>query len=553
MKIDLIKHSPAGIIGCCFLLLLLISPLPADAAQGTGSASMLPSIDVVAGAFGTWTIRYTAADTFISGTIQVVIPNGWTTPQKVDPFSAGYVSVSSAGVLGSPEMIIAGRVITVRVTALDTNQTVDVVYGDHSGDLGGRAVAQMAAQNGIAFIVKSDSGDDSPLEIASSPTLNVIAEPISKLSFVTPPRTFAADGESAVLRVRTEDSFGNPASVSATQKIHLASSAVSGSFSHLGGLGFVDTDTVTIAAGKDTVSFYYRDAVTGTKTLTVAAVGQTWSSVQQAITVQPGTPFKLSVSPEDTTATAGQFVPYKLTVRDAQNNPSPLSNDQTITLTVESPGNFYTKTNHAVPISQIVVPNGQHTVYLDYRNTRKELLVPYLLFFSDQDGAPPTLQPVTANIRIDNAAFDPASSTIGGSKGTVTANGLDSCQVTVTARDAFGNSFDGGHVALSANPVTGNVLRQPSGVTDGSGRAVGSLRSTKAEQKTVTATVDGVSVAGSLVLSYVPGPFSPSTSSISDDKSTVTANGVDSVKVTVVAKDAQGNAISGAPVGAHSP
>ncbi|MDD4857202.1 MAG: Ig-like domain-containing protein, partial [Candidatus Krumholzibacteria bacterium] len=528
-------------------LVMLVPPFAAFAAAGSGTSSVTPLSDVSAGSSGTWTFRYTAADTFISGTLEIVIPDGWSAPQIADPYSAGYVTVSSSGTLGATPLAIAGRVITVYVTALDTAQTVDVVYGDQSIDAGGRSIAQTAVESAVEFAMSSDPAGETRSPLALSPSLDVVAGSIAKLTFTTPQRTFTADNESAVMRVRAEDEFGNPSSVAGDQSVDLSTSAASGMFSHLGGGDFAETGAVAILAGEDTASFYYRDIVAGDKTITASAGGQSWTDAQQTVTVNAGIPFRLAVSPEDTTAVAGDYVRYRLRVEDEEGNPSALSNSQAISL-LGYPGDFYTTSNHGTPITQITIASGAHTVYVDYRNTNKQMeFPPYVLAFLDDNGVSPTLEAASATIYVDSGPFDPATSEIEVSKSSAIANGADSIAIIVRARDAYYNGV-GGAAVLIASTGSGNTLHQPVGTTSGTGSAEGSIRSTKAEAKTITATLDGVDIVPSSDVTFTAGPFDAGVSSVAVSKATVVANGVDSTVVTVTVSDAQGNPISGSTV-----
>ena len=538
-------RQAARAAGLALAILVLSSAVRAGA--GSGTAAISPFADVAAGAYGTWTVQYTAADTFIAGSLMIVIPDGWAAPQISDPSSAGYVAAaaSAGGTLGAPALTIAGRVITVHIAELDTNQTVDVVYGDQSINAGGRARAQTLAGSDVEFAVSSDPEGAVPSPIVLSPHLDVVAGSIAKLSFITPPRTFAANGESAVIRVRTEDEFGNAAPVVVDQDIDLTSNAGSGRFSHLGGTNFVETSSVTMAAGEDTVSFYYRDAVSGGRTITASAAGQSWTNAQQAATVQPGEPFRLKASPSDTTAIAGDFVGYRLRVEDSAGNPSPLSNDQTISLLGQ--GSFYTTSNHTTAILDIVIPSGAHTIYLHYRNTIKQMVSAYVLAFLDDDEILPTLQSTSTSIFIDNAPFDGVKSEVNANIASAVANGVDSIQVTVYVRDSFWNGVDGSAVTLDVLG-SGNIIRQPTGLTLHNGRAIGSIRSNYAEPKTISARADGLLIGENAPVTFVAGPFSAAVSDVQVDKATVVANGVDSVTVTVLVTDANGNAISGSVV-----
>ncbi|MCX5753214.1 MAG: Ig-like domain-containing protein, partial [Candidatus Krumholzibacteria bacterium] len=543
MKRSALNSMRYGALAAGLGAFMLFAGVPVFAAGGSGTAAISPSSDVSAGGLGTWTIRYTAAEAFSSGTIALAVPDGWSAPQISTPSSAGYVTVSSEGVLGAPALAIAGRTITVSVDTLDAGQTIDIVYGDPSMDVGGRAAAQTGAQSGVEFVVRSDPDGSGDSPIAASPLLDVVAGPVARLSFITSPRTFPADGESAVIRVRTEDQFGNPAAVGGDQDISLSSTAPGGRFSRLGGSSFVETSVVVLASGLDTVSLYYRDTLVGGKTIAATASGQSWTIAQQAVTVDPGTPFRLVVSPSDTTVIAGDYVRYRLGVEDVEGNASPLPNDQEISL-LGQPGDFYVTTDHATPIASIVIANGSDHAFLDYRNIDKEMASPLVLAFLDTNGAPPTLEAASALIYIDNAPLSAVTSGISVNSASAIANAVDTIEIIVRAYDVFYNGIEGAAV-LIASTGSGNLLHQPVGGTSGTGSAVGSIASAKAEGKTLTAKINGIDIAASVDVTFVPGPFDPAVSDVSVDKTSAVANGIDSIAVTALVTDAEGNPIVG--------
>lgn len=91
-------------------------------------------------------------------------------------------------------------------------------------------------------------------------------------------------------------------------------------------------------------------------------------------------------------------------------------------------------------------------------------------------------------------AVDPDASFLTASPGEgALADGWDAVSVVVWVRDAGGEPVAGKTVVLHASG-TGNVLTQPAAKTDAEGRAVGTLATTAAELKTLSAVVD-------------PGPF----------------------------------------------
>ena len=181
MKREVMNSMRRGALAASLGALILIGAGAALAAGGSGAAAINPSSDVAAGGLGTWTIRYTAAEAFSSGTIAVVIPDGWSAPQISASSSAGYVTVSSEGVLGASPLAIAGRTIIVSVDTLDVDQTIDIVYGDASVDVGGRAAAQTGAQSGVVFTVSSHPEGSGRSPIASSPLLDVVAGLVARL------------------------------------------------------------------------------------------------------------------------------------------------------------------------------------------------------------------------------------------------------------------------------------------------------------------------------------------------------------------------------------
>jgi hypothetical protein len=124
----------------------------------------------------------------------------------------------------------------------------------------------------------------------------------------------------------------------------------------------------------------------------------------------------------------------------------------------------------------------------------------------------------------------------------------------VTVRDALGNPIQGASVVLSATPITGNVLTQPVGTTNASGVATGTLSSTEAESKTVSATAQvgaGPIVAITQTAGVTVNPAGPSAaqSSVSAAPGTITAsNGSSASTITVTVKDQFQNLIQGATV-----
>ncbi|HEY6109128.1 MAG TPA: invasin domain 3-containing protein, partial [Gemmatimonadales bacterium] len=137
-----------------------------------------------------------------------------------------------------------------------------------------------------------------------------------------------------------------------------------------------------------------------------------------------------------------------------------------------------------------------------------------------------------------------ALSTVSASPGSITAGGGTST-ITVTAKDANGNAISGATVVLAATG-TGNTLTQPAATTDANGVATGSLASTVAGAKTVSAKINGTSITQTATVTVTPGPVDASQSTLAAAPASVVPGALSTI--TVTAKDANGNPISGATV-----
>ena len=108
------------------------------------------------------------------------------------------------------------------------------------------------------------------------------------------------------------------------------------------------------------------------------------------------------------------------------------------------------------------------------------------------------------------ATQPPAPGVVSATASTVSAApaaipaGTGSSTITVTARDAAGNPVSGATVGLAALG-TGNTLTQPAGATNPGGVATGSLSSTVAETKTISATINGSPITQTANVTVFPG------------------------------------------------
>ncbi len=143
---------------------------------------------------------------------------------------------------------------------------------------------------------------------------------------------------------------------------------------------------------------------------------------------------------------------------------------------------------------------------------------------------------------------DPNQSTIAVAPSEIIAGGA-ATTVTVTARSANGTPLPNVLITLQATG-TGNTLSAP-GMTDNNGVYQGTLSSTKAETKVITATAQlgGVTTAlsGSATVTVSPAAPSASQSTVSGNPVSI-AVGTATSTITVRVKDAFANPIPGATV-----
>ena len=139
---------------------------------------------------------------------------------------------------------------------------------------------------------------------------------------------------------------------------------------------------------------------------------------------------------------------------------------------------------------------------------------------------------------ITAAAPDATASTVSVAQPWVPAG--QATTLTTTLQDFYGNPATGVAVTFAATG-TGNTITQPAAGSGAGGVATGSLLSTKAEAKTVSAVAGGVTLAARPVVNfYAVWPSGPD-STVTADPTTVVADGTTRSTITVTLLDAYGN------------
>ncbi len=149
-----------------------------------------------------------------------------------------------------------------------------------------------------------------------------------------------------------------------------------------------------------------------------------------------------------------------------------------------------------------------------------------------------------------SAAFDVApgapdavASDVAASAGTPTAG--DEVTLTATVRDAYGNAVPDITVTFAATG-TDNTL-SGAATTSTNGVATGTLSSTKAEAKTVTAKAGALALSAQPVVTFEPGAADASGSTLAASPTSAPDDGT-SISLTATVGDRYGNPVEGATV-----
>jgi adhesin/invasin len=498
------------------------------AASGSSNTLTQPVAVTDVNGVATGSVASTVAE---SKTISATINGIGIVQTAIVAVTPGAISPDQSSVQVAPVSIVAGGATsTITVTARDANNNVvsgaTVVLA--AGGAGNTLTQPVAVTNasGVATgtlastvaEVKLISATAGGVELTQTPVVTVTPGAVSAAqSTVTAnPATVTAGGAGSTITVTARDANGN---LIPDATVVLAANG--------SGNTVTQPAAVTDANGVATGTVASTVAEVKTVSATIAGVPITQTA---AVTVNPGavSAATSTVSADPTTLTAGAgSSTITVTARDANSNPI---SGATVVLAATGTGN--TLTQPAGNSNGSGVATGA---------------------FSSTGAAAKTISATingigivqTATITVNAAAASAAQSTVSASPTTITAGGAGST-ITVTARDASGNPVPGLAVVLSATGST-NTLTQPVAVTDANGVATGTLASTVAESKTVSATVDAVPITQTATVTVNPGAVSAALSTVSALPTTIVAGGAGST-ITVTARDANGNLIPGATV-----
>ncbi len=303
---------------------------------------------------------------------------------------------------------------------------------------------------------------------AASQVVSVAQRVATALAFVTPPSNVEAGAViTPAVTVEVRDQFGDRLTSAATSvTVAIGTNPAGGT---LGGI-------LTLAAvnGVATFSTLTIDKI-GSYTLTAAAAGLGGAtSAGFDVTgpaVSPGMS-EVAAAPDVITA-GGVGATITVTARDGSGNPI---SDAVVELAVTGGGNTITA---PAPTDGA----GITTATLTSTGAGAKVVSATI------NGVPIT---PTATVTVSAGPPSPTLSTLAASPGTIALNS-GSADIAVTVTDDYGNPVSGATVALEATGA-GNALSPP-GLTNASGVMLGTLSSSVAGEKIVSARVNGALLA----------------------------------------------------------
>ena len=512
----------------------------------------------------------------LSGTATVAAIGGVATfaNLSIDKVAAGYILQASSGAFTAssgafdiaaaagaqlrfavqPTDATAGAAIApaVTVTAVDpfgniaTSYTGSVTVGLGTNPGGGAlaGTSSVAAVAGVARFTAlsvNRTGTGYTLSAAAagvagatSGAFTITPAGATRLAFTLQPSssTIAGAAVSPAVQVSAQDGFGNTVpSFTGSISVALGSNPTGG----------VLAGGTTVAAVNGVASFADLSIATAgtgyTLTATAAAPGVA-ASTSSAFTITAATANHVAaITSDHQSATAGTAVAVApaVIVKDQFGNPVA---GVSLMFAVTTGGGSLTGTNPVTTNGSGIAAIGSWTLgSLTGTNT----------VTATASGL--TGSPVSFTGTGTAGTVSAAQSTVAVAPAAIPASpGTSTSTITVTARDANGNPISGATVVLTATG-TGNALAQPAGPTNASGVATGTLSSSAAGPKIVSATISGVALAQTATVAVSPDEPSGTQSTMSVTQGTIIASsGTSASTITVTVLDALGNAVSGATV-----
>jgi hypothetical protein len=312
----------------------------------------------------------------------------------------------------------------------------------------------------------SRAGSSNPFEVAAGAG--------TRLVFSTPPRSAIAGACSGDITVQVLDATSTPSPVAAGLLLNLTASPMAGFTLYSDAACTVPLGMSSIAAGQSGLTLHFTGTRAGPVQLSASAVGL--SPAVQVETVTPGPPSRLAfVTPDPTLNSGTCSSDVTLQVRDAFDNPSPVTMPAMIALDVMPVGGvaLFASGGCATPINSLTLATGSSDGAFQIQGSTAGAFT--------VTASSPGLGSAMLRVRVNPAGF-PTQLVIVSMPQTVMV-GSCSGPLAVQSQDAAGNAVTTPGqlpVDLSASPATGFQLYDDMGCTNSvTSIALGVATSTK--------------------------------------------------------------------------
>jgi adhesin/invasin len=432
--------------------------------------------------------------------------------------------VPAVRVLGAGGLPVSGVEVTFAVTSGGGSVTgAAVVLTDANGDArpGGWTLGITAGANTLTATVTDAGVTGNPVTFTATAELGVPDAARSGLT-ASPDTIQASSGtQESIITVRLRDAAGDPVA-GATVEFFATGS----------GNALTQPASVTDAAGVATGRI--SATLTGTKVISAVAGGTVALDSLTAVVVLPGAPASVvAIAGDGQSAQVSTAVTTLPAVRvsDAFGTVVP---GATVTFAITGGGgSLGSPTVVQTDVAGEARPGTWTLGAAPGANTLSATVT----------GTGITGNPVTFTA---TALVGPPSATrsgIAASPTTIAASaGGTTSTITVRVRDANGNPIPGASVTLAASG-TGNTVTQPAAVTNASGVTTGTVSSTVAAVKVVTATVNGTVAVDSTASVTVTAAAASQLAMITQPAGAV-ANAAFTTQPVVEVRDAFGNRVT---------
>ena len=384
-----------------------------------------------------------------------------------------------------------------RLASFTGNVTIGFSGGSGGATLSGTktvaAVAGIATFSDLSIDLvgsyRLQASISSPSLSATSAQFSIAAGPATQLAFTVDPSNGTAGVPiSPAVVVTAQDDFGNTAtSFGGSVTVILSTNP--------GGVGTL-TGTTTLVASSGVAMF---------STLSIDKPANGYRLQASSGNLAPATSASFNITAGPATHLVFSVPPSNVQAGD------PIT-PAVVVQALDAAENVATSFNSAVTMSISTNPGGG-TLTGTNPVTANNGVATFSTLSIDKTGTGYRLTASGGGFSVPSNTFDVINSPVSKTLSTITASspitastGTSRSTITVTARDGSNNPIQGLPVVLTATPMGGNNLIQPTAVTNAQGIATGTLSSTKAEQKVVSATIGGILITPTATVVVNPAP-----------------------------------------------